>query len=69
MSKGKRPEPSADEELSIEDLKDVIGGVLEIKTTDNQTIKWNIGKGVLEYNHLDGSTRTVKVSKIRRLKK
>jgi len=70
MSK-KNPEQSenTEEELSIDDLEGVVGGVIEITTTDNQTIKWDIAKGVLDYNHLDGTTRTVKVSKIRRLDK
>jgi len=70
MSK-KKPEPSGDvdRELSIDDLKSVVGGIVEITTTDNQTIKWNISTDTLSYNHLDGSTRTVKVNKVRRLKK
>jgi len=68
MSK-KKPEPSGDEALSIDDLKSVVGGIVEITTTDNQTIKWNLDTDTLSYNHLDGSTRTVKVNKIRRLKK
>ncbi len=70
MSK-KKPEPSGDvdRELSIDDLKSVVGGIVEITTTDNQTIKWNLSADTLSYNHLDGSTRTVKVNKVRRLKK
>lgn len=70
MSK-KKPEPSGDvdRELSIDDLKSVVGGIVEITTTENQTIKWNISTDTLSYNHLDGSTRTVKVNKVRRLKK
>jgi hypothetical protein len=73
MSK-KKPEPSGDvdRELSIDDLKSVVGGIVEITTTDDQTIRWNLsldGSSTLSYNHLDGSTRTVKVNKVRRLKK
>ena len=68
MSK-KKPEPSGDEELSIDELKSVVGGIVEITTTDNQTIKWNLDTDTLSYNHIDVSTRTVKVNKIRRLKK
>ena len=56
-------------EISCAELRDIVGGVLEITTTDNQTIKWNISTDTLSYNHLDGSTRTVKVNKVRRLKK
>jgi len=59
-----------DDEISSDELRDFVGGVLEITTTDNQTIRWNVdGENTLDYNHLDGSTRTVKVAKIRRLKK
>ena len=70
MSK-KKPEPSGDvdRELSIDDLKSVVGGIVEITTTDNQTIKWNLDQDTLSYNHLDGSTRTVKINKIKRLNK
>jgi len=55
MSK-KKPEPSGDEALSIDDLKSVVGGIVEITTTDKQTIKWNLDTDTLSYNHLDGST-------------
>ena len=59
-----------DDEISSDELRDFVGGVLEITTTDDQTIRWNVdGQDTLSYNHLDGSTRTVKVAKIRRLKK
>ena len=69
MSKKNPERPENEEELSIDDLKSIVGGVVEITTTDNQTIKWNIDADTLEYNHLDGSTRAVKISKIRRLDK
>ena len=61
-----------DTEISTDELRNIVGGVLEITTTDNQTIRLDLnvdGQSTLDYNHLDGSTRTVKVAKIRRLKK
>ena len=58
-------------EISTDELRNIVGGVLEITTTDNQTIRLDLnvdGQSTLDYNHLDGSTRTVKVAKIRRRK-
>ena len=60
-----------DTEISTDELRNIVGGVLEITTTDNQTIRLDLnvdGQSTLDYNHLDGSTRTVKVAKIRRRK-
>ena len=58
-------------EISIAELRDIVGGVLEITTTDNQTLRLRLsadGSGSEEYNHLDGTTRTVKIAKMKRFK-
>ncbi len=55
-------------EISIAELRDIVGGVLEITTTDNQTLRLDLIGGSEEYNHLDGTTRTVKIAKMKRFK-
>jgi hypothetical protein len=55
-------------EISIDELRDIVGGVLEITTTDNQTLRLDLNRGLEEYNHLDGTTRTVKIAKMKRFK-
>ena len=66
MSEEELQSPNA-EELSIEDLKSITGGNMEIKTTDGQTLKWDLDAGIINYNHHDQTVRSVKIDKIRRL--
>ena len=58
-----------DDEISSDELRDFIGGVLEITTTDNQTLRLDLNNSTEAYNHLDGTTRTVKMAKIKRFKR
>jgi len=55
-------------EISCAELRDIVGGVLEITTTDNQTLRLDLNTESEHYNHLDGTTRTVKIAKMKRFK-